>query len=356
MEKLRWRPQQAAWKDNMGAGKGGKSSKALRLMLFASMALLLAAGSLHAAGPSLEYFWLALLIPTFIVAVAYMASYAFNTPSLRAILQDELVQILATGAVALTLLGTQAVVDQYVVATLQASGAAGSDINGVMDAASQKINDLAIGANAVLMNMQDVSVELGKQASKGVFCNFMGVGFSLSNCSPLNAYRGSLTASAFTTTVALSDAYAQSYLLSLARNYGFSVIIPLGLLLRCFKASRGAGGALIAIGFGFYTVFPAVILATDNLLHDGPAPGAPTLPIVGKCDPMETSVQKSLAEFTDYGDQLTDYGSAKALAYFVLVRVLFLSILNLIITLGFIRAFAHMIGSEIDVSALARIS
>jgi len=325
-------------------------------MLFASMALLLAAGSLHAAGPALDYFWLALLIPTFIVAIAYMASYAFGAPSLRAILQDELVQILATGAVALTLFGTQAAVDQYVVATLQASGAAGSDINGVMDAAAAKIGDLAAGTNGVLQNMQDVSMELGKQASKGVFCNFMGVGFSLSNCSPFNAYRGSLTASAFTTTVALSDTYAQSYILSLARNFGFTVIIPLGLLLRCFKASRGAGGALIAIGFGFYTVYPAVILATDNLLHDGPAPGAPTLPIVGKCDPMETSVSKSLSEFTDYGSQLTDYGNAKALAYFVLVRVLFLSILNLIVTLGFIRAFAHMIGSEIDVSALARIS
>ena len=329
------------------------------LLLFASIALAAAGGTLHAAtaSPNYTYFWLALLIPTFIVAIAYMASYAFSAPSLRAILQDELLQILATGAVALTLVGTQAVVDEYVVATLQASGAAGTNINGVMDAASAKINTLATSTGAVLQNMQDVSMALGKEASKGVFCNFMGVGFSLSNCSPLNAYRGSLTAAAFTTTVALSDTYAQSYLLSLARNYGFTVLIPLGLLLRCFRASRGAGGALIAIGFGFYTIYPAVILATDNLLHGaGAPPAAPTLPTVGECDPMETSVATSLSEFTDYGDQLTDYTTTKALSYFVLVRVLFLSILNLIITLGFIRAFAHMIGSEIDVSALARIS
>jgi len=336
-----------------------KKSQPFRLLLFASLALALAGGALHAAtaSPNYAYFWMALLLPTFIVAIAYMASYAFGAPQLRAVLQDELLQILATGAVALTLVGTQAVVDEYVVATLQASGAAGSGINGVMDAAAQKINDLAAGTSGALSNMQDVSMALGKEASKGVFCNFMGVGFSLSNCSPLNAYRGSLTASAFTATVALSDTYAQSYILSLARSYGFTVIIPLGLLLRCFRASRGAGGALIAIGFGFYTVYPAVILATDNLLHGpGAPPGAPTLPTVGTCDPMETSVSKSLSEFTDYGDQLTDYTATKAMAYFVLVRVLFLSILNLIITLGFIRAFAHMIGSDIDVSGLARIS
>ena len=345
-------------KDDMTAGKTKKTASIFRFLLFASIALALSGGALHAAtaSPNYTYFWLALLIPTAIVAIAYMASYAFSMPQLRAILQDELLQILATGAVALTLVGTQLVVDQYVVATLQASGATGSDITGVMDAASLKINSLANNTTAVLQNMQDVSMALGKEASKGVFCNFMGVGFSLSNCSPFNAYRGSLTASAFTTTVALSDTYAQSYILSLARSYGFTLLIPLGLLLRCFRASRGAGGALIAIGFGFYTVYPAVILATDNLLHNGTPPGAPALPLVGTCDPLETQVSTSLSEFTDYGDSLTDYAAAKALAYFVLVRVLFLSILNLIITLGFIRAFAHRIGSEIDVSALARIS
>jgi len=335
------------------------ASRALRLLLFASLAFFASFGVLHAAtaSPSLDYFWLALLIPIFIVAIGYMASYAFNTPSLRAVLQDELLQILATGAIALTLVGTQMVVDEYVVATLQASGAAGSNINGVMDAAAAKLSALGAGAGSALQKMQDVSMELGKQASKGVFCNFLGVGFSLSNCSPFNAYRGSLTAAAFTTTVALSDTYAQSYLLSLARAYGFTVLIPLGLLLRCFKLSRAAGGALIAVGFGFYTVYPAVILATDNLLHGSGAPaGPPDLPIVGSCNPMETSVSKSLAEFTDYGDQLTAYATMKAMAYFVLVRVLFLSILNLIITLGFISMFAKMIGSEIDVSALARIS
>jgi len=330
-----------------------------RMLLFASLALALAGGALHAAAaaPNYAYFWLALLIPISIVAAAYMASYAFGAPQLRAVLQDELLQILATGAVALTLVGTQMVVDEYVVATLQASGAAAGGIEDAMDAASQKLSELAAGTNAVLENMRVVSQELGKEASKGVFCNFMGVGFSLSNCSPFNAYRGTLTAAAFTTTVALSDTYAQSFLLSLARSYGFTVLIPLGLLLRCFRASRGAGGALIAIGFGFYTVYPAVILATDNLLHgSGAHPAAPQIPVVGKCNPMETSVAASLSQFTSYGDQLTDYASIKALSYFVLVRVLFLSVLNLIITLGFIRAFAQMIGSDIDVSSLARIS
>jgi len=342
----------------------GKKLSAGRMLLFAGfLALLLA--SVYFAGQTANppaavnynYYALALAIPFAIVAIAYMASYAFNVPSLRAILQDELLQILATGAIALTLVGTQLAVDQYVVATLNASGATGNDIGSVMDAAADKVADLETATKGVLTNFQEVSSILGTEASKGVFCNFMGVGFSLNNCSPLNAYRGSLTAAAFTTTIAMSDTYAQDFILSFARNYAFSVIIPLGLLLRCFKVSRAAGGSLIAIGFGFYTVYPAVLLATDNLLHGtAGSPATPYMPLPGTCDPKQGSVSVALSEFKDYGSQLTNFQLERGVAYTVLVRVLFLSILNLIITLTFIRAFAHIIGSDIDVSSLARIS
>ena len=355
----------------MSKKPGSRTGGAARLLAFSFIALATAAGALWAAqdpggnnananAASLAYFLPALLIPLAIVAIAYMASYAFNTPPLRAILQDELLQILATGAIALTLVGTQAVVDQYAVATLQASGSGGNGISGALDAAAAKIAGLEAKASGILTDMNGVTNTLGTEASKGVYCNFMGVGFSLNNCSPLNAYRGSLTAAAFTTTVALSDTYAQDFLLSLARAYAFSILIPLGLILRCFKASRAAGGALIAIGFGFYTVYPVVILATDNLLHGdqaaSPMPQDSAIPRVGTCDPQEPKVDNARSDFISYGEQLTSYNLLYGISYQMLVRILFMSILNLIITLSFIRAFAHMIGSEIDVSSLARIS
>ena len=337
----------------------GKNGTLLPSILFIALALAALAGGLHAYNASAStynYFWLALLIPIAVVAVAYMASYAFNTPPLRAILQDEMLQIIATGAVALTLVGTQVVVDQYVAATLQASGAAAGGIDSAMGAAAQKISMLEGLASSRLANMQDVSNILGQEASRGVYCNFMGVGFSLNNCSPFNAYRGSLTAAAFSNTVALADTYAQGFILSLARAYAFSILIPVGLLLRCFKASRAAGGSLIAIGFGFYTIYPAVILATDNLLHGASMPPSPAIPTVDKCDPQDAKVSNALTQFTNYGEKLTDYDMIYGIAYQVMVRVLFLSVLNLIITLTFIRTFAHMIGSDIDVSSLARLS
>lgn len=337
-------------------GSGALLAIALALLFLPSLAFAASTPPPAMQAPTYTYFWLALLIPIAVVAIAYMGSYAFNAPALRAVLQDELLQILATGAVALTLVGTQAVVDEYMVKTMNVAEAGAVEINGAMDAAAAKITELEGIGLSLLSNMEDVSNTLGMEASRGVFCNFMGTGFSLSNCSPLNAYRGSLTAAAFTTTVAISDTYAQDFILSLARNYAFTLIIPMGLLLRCFKASRAAGGALIAIGFGFYTVYPVVILLTDNLLHGTDMPPHPSIPITGECDPREPKVTNSLTNFTEYGEQLTNYDLIFGMAYQVLVRILFLSVLNLIITLSFIRTFAHMIGSDIDVSSLARIS
>ena len=279
--------------------------------------------------------------------------------AVRAILRDELLQVMATGVVALSLLGIQVALDNvYLPALLQATyEVPPTPLPGsMMEAANGKISSLAGTTNSVLADMSRTSIDIGREASKGVFCNFLGVGYTLVNCSPLNAFRGSLTAAAFTTSVALADTFAQQFLLSLAANYAFSLIIPLGLFLRCFKISRAAGGALIAFGFGFYTVYPAVIMSTENLLH-GTSTSVPSdIPSPKTCDPMESEVAVSLQQFNDYSGQITDFDLTESIAYFVLVRVLFLSILNLIITLGFIRALAHVIGSDIDISALARIS
>ncbi len=329
-------------------------------LLFASLALVLlscltnAAQAVSQPTADTSYFVLALGAAIAVLALAYMASYVFSLPHIRPIINSELVQVLATGLIAFALVGTQLGVDQYLTDILAATGDTSS--SSMMQVAQAQIASLAGTTEGVIRNLGDASLKIGKEASKGVFCNFLGVGFSVVNCSPFNAFRGSLTSAAFTTSVALADTYAQMFLLSLASSYAFSFLIPLGLFFRCFKISRSAGGALIAIGFGFYTAYPTVIVATNNLLHDVNAPTVQSIPDPPICEPKETNVAISRWRFTDYADKLRDFDLAEGLTYWVMVRVLFLSILNLIITLGFIRAFAHVIGSEIDVSTLARIS
>lgn len=313
---------------------------------------------------------LAVVIAFAILGLAYMASYVFGMASLRAIVQDEVLQVIATGAIALALLGVNGAVDVYMVDMLKATNAtvtctdptnASTCDKSMMGEANSVLAGLQSQAGGLLLNIGDVSTEIGKEASRGVFCNFLGVGYTLVNCSQLNAFRGGMTTAAFATSTALADTYAQQFLLSLARAFAFTFLLPIGLFLRCFKISRQAGGALIAIGFGFYTAYPAVIVATDRLLHGSSPPTPYTIRNFesvagGVCDPMQVSVQNSYGKYNRYAIYISEFQLTENLAYFSLVRVLFTSILSLIITLGFIRALAHIIGSEIDVSALARIS
>lgn len=281
--------------------------------------------------------------------------------AIRAVIKDEILQLLATGVVALLLIGMVAVLDGYLTAILVGTNApltcGSASCTTMMCQAQCTLSNLSSSTAGLIEWMGYVSGRIGMESSRGVFCNFLGVGYTLVNCSPLNAFRGSITSGSFAATVALADTNAQQFLLSLAQSYAFTFLVPIGLFLRCFKVSRSAGGALIAVGFGFYAVYPTVIVTTDRVLHgqSGPPAWSP-VPAPGFCNPLERSSAVALQHVKDYAGQITDYGLTQNLTYFVLVRVLFLSILNLIITLGFIRAFAHLIGSEIDVSALARIS
>ncbi|MEM4633592.1 MAG: hypothetical protein QW275_00370 [Candidatus Anstonellaceae archaeon] len=305
-----------------------------------------------------------------IISLAFMASYIFNLPHIRPIIQDELLQVLATGAILLGIVGVNSFVDAYVANTIgAAANREFANVQSAMDAAKATLVGLEGKAKFLYEEYSKTSMSLGKEGSKGVFCSFLGVGFSLVNCSPFNAFRGSVTTAAFAATGALADVYAQQYLLSLARNLSFTFFIPLGLLLRCFKFSRAAGGALIAIGFGFYTVYPIMIVSTNEMLHgsnhptpsemqkyeyeDGPRTYFTYSP---ECDPSETDSQRAKDDVVLFAFNLTDYDRIENMAYIILVRIIFSSILVLIVTLAFIRAFAHILGSDIDVTALARIS
>jgi len=308
---------------------------------------------------------LPLLAAISILALAYMASAIFGLHHWVPIIGDEIVQVLATGIVALLLIGSQSIVDGYLSSALGAIDplAAG----GINAYASGLLSSLQ--ADAPFSQVQAASIEIGQQASRGIYCSMMGVGFTLSNCGQLNAFRGSLTAAGFTALAGMLDIYAQQAILSFAARYAFTLVIPLGLFFRCFKMSRPAGGALIAIGFGFYSAYPLAIAGSTKLLTgmseplmlEPPLSAVPKLsdaqdPVPKVCDPYETDSSIPRKQFNEYAASLTSPEVAQGLTYFVIVKVVFLSILSLILTLGFIREIAKLLGSEIDVSSLARIT
>ncbi len=298
----------------------------------------------------------AILSALLLIALGFMATYVFQVPQIRTMLQDELAQVIASGAILLLIAGIAAEVDGSLVPIISGAGNADyTGIGGAIGAASAAIGNMQSIASAAYDNAHQTSLDIGREGSKSMFCTFLGAGFSLNNCGQLNAFRGGVTTMAFVSSAALADAYAQQSLLSFMHQAAFNFFIPIGLFFRCFKASRSAGGALIAIGFGFYTVYPIMTVAMDNL-HKSIVPSLRSLPHVSECDPEETDNDFARAYIQGYADRMSDFGMVENITYDLIVRIIFSSAFNLMVTLAFIRAFSKMIGSEIDVSSLARIS
>ncbi len=343
----------------------------MHTLALACLALSLLASLAFATSPTLPANWnyiaLALLSALMVLALAYMASYVFSMPQLRAIVQDEVFQVIATGAVAILLVGFAVMVDDYL--SVIAIGAGVTDYGpspDMMTVANGILGGLigsTVGTDSstpttIVGGLSSAIQFTSNQGSKSGFCNFLGIGYVLGNCAAYNSFAGALTTPLIVAYLSLADLYAQMFLLSLAQAYGFTLLIPLGLFLRCFKFTRGAGGALIAIGFGFATVYPTVIVAMNYALVTSHSPQLGNLsgPGAPECDQTASDVGVVLGTFEAYEANLVNFSTVETTAYILLVEVIFMSILNMIITLGFIRMLAHAIGSDIDVSALARIS
>ena len=328
------------------------------ILLSAALFSVLLSNAASAAGINVVYSFGAISAGIALIALGYMATYIFHMPQIRAMLQDELVQVGASGAMLLIIAGVALEVDGYVVSAMKAADPTGvyTDMASALDSANATVAANIQMASAVYDAAHSTSLAIGSEGSKNLFCTFLGVGYSLNNCSPINAFRGSLTTAGFVASAALSDLFAQQALISLARNLAFTFFIPLGLFLRCFKASRRAGGALIAIGFGFYTAYPVATVATEKMLQANVALPNPIMPTVPSCDPSETDNNIARGYIQNYATSLSNFGNTESIVYNLVVRVVFASAFNLLVTLAFIRAFSQMIGSDIDVSSLARIS
>ena len=106
--------------------------------------------------PVLEpiYFVYALLAALATLALAYMASKAFSMPQLAAIVSDELIQVLATGAIAFMLLGLQTLVDDHLAGMLTTSYWGETQPDSMMEASVETLDHLSASASTILNRLK----------------------------------------------------------------------------------------------------------------------------------------------------------------------------------------------------------
>lgn len=138
----------------------------------------------------------------------------------------------------------------------------------------------------------------------------------------------------------------------------FSIVLPLGLILRSFPYTRGAGAAMIAITFGFTIFLPIFYLIIEDIgyhfyqkdvcsIHP---PSISFFQLVG----MGIKIAQNGAIST-----LQDYfgvgGDFESLTTVLIIQATILPFIAYLVVLNIIKRLAEILGGEIDFSTLVRL-
>ncbi len=151
-------------------------------------------------------------------------------------------------------------------------------------------------------------------------------------------------------TVLLVGLNAQSFLVLYVKNTMLTMFIPLGILLRAFHFTRGAGALFISLGIGLYFLFPVFFVLLDPgfvKIDAAPNMGGAQVVSQGLCYPtlsaavslMTTNNQASPTvslSFARLRDQLSQ-------AY---IGLMLHPLVALFLTLAFVRYMMTLLGGD----------
>ena len=311
---------------------------------------------------------IALGIGVILVALAYAVGMAFSLNELMAVAKEELFQVLAVGVMLAVFIGSNNLLNSISVIfadntspTLQ--GAALNSLNSIL---KDDTNLLGVVAN--------YDLESSKEAAKSSQCNLIKGGYSVSGCGGFGMLAAPISLAGSSLGFAISEAAAMKRLVELANFLALPLLLPVGIILRTFKITRGAGGLLMAVAISMHVMLPLGVIFNEMLgatfLADPvSAPYKGTIKNVEfSCDPQDTgsfpltdvkaafdsdalkntNEYKAIQSYNDLRANLRKY------LYSVIIRSSIGPMLALTLFITSIRSLSSLLGAEVDVTSIAR--
>ncbi len=312
--------------------------------------------------------FIAAFIALMVLIMLYMFSYLADSREMRLLATKELYQVI----VALFFIAVFSVVEittTELIATPLAESFTADDagITNLIEAAIMVSDGMASYFWEYTQTITtDVTMQLGSLASLSGTCSFLGTSFTYPGCIGIQVPYTSMSLATTAMVSALLVQNSQTMLLILTKTFLFPVLLPLGIFLRTFQFTRGAGGFLMAIGVAFYFIYPLSVIATKGML-DAVEMRDPVIPYIdaptqdydagswdvsGDCNPFDMDPSYTQNQV----DNVLDDDFIDPLLFYYIVGGLFTTMLNLMITLSAVRGLASIFGAEVDISGLARIS
>lgn len=146
--------------------------------------------------------------------------------------------------------------------------------------------------------------------------------------------------------------YVQYRFLDLIEVMMMPLFLPIGIVLRTFPPTRGAGGLMMAVALGFYFVFP---MSYVFIYASAPDSGGLCLDIKDETVPTSDACYTNLADiYVQRGIVKTNQGAMEGLAEKIsaaaagfLFHALFYPLVCLIVTFTFIRQVSAILGADL---------
>ncbi len=299
---------------------------------------------------------MAIIISMTLLAAVFAVGMGIENETLKALSKDEFYQLIVLALLMVILLGTDGILD-----AISQSSALTQGQPTIQDAAIVSLDDTYQNLSKCLNTISGTDNSIAIEASKGCSCQLTGGGYSVSACGGFPMLSTPFSMSGSIVGYAIAEVASAKKIITLTKDFALVLFLPLGIILRTFRFSRGAGGFLIAFGISAYILMPAGIIFVDMLneqfMSDEGAgyrdeysnPGGID---VKKCDPCETA-------FGSNSDKAVDaYGNLRAnlkkYLYIILLKATLGPAVALLLFAGGLKALSGLFGAEVDVSAITR--
>lgn len=338
------------------------------------VALLLDFGNQSSSAIGVEQNWkslslIGLLVSFFLLVVAYLIGKSLDSPQLIARAKTDMVQL----AVTAIMLGVLYSILLFI-CSIDASQF-GFNFTSFFDGARMYLEySRASALNAYLKCTNAMMIITGLSTFNINNPNFIDLGAFLHIGVYFKPFAGyGITIGAlnwFASLVQLSYSLTTGFIVVLdaIQLYFLNLLLPAGVVMRCFSPTRDFGGVLIAISVGLFLFYP-LLFSFSYMIIGQPDPNV-GLPDMDWESEINSAVVKAVALSTvPLGSLITIYTSlfgrggeaidrlngAYEATGGVILYVFILPAINWIILAAIVRELSKALGQEVDISGLARM-
>jgi len=315
--------------------------------------------------------FIGLLLSAAFVSIIYMIGKAIDAPGLMARAKTDLIQVAVTGIALVFLYG--------ILSSLCAIDAKefGFGFSSFFDGANKYFEYSRAYALKTYLEATNSIMEISALTSFRINSpNFIDLGTFFKLGVYIQPYAGyGVTIGAinwFASLVLLSYSLITGFMvvLNAIQTYFLNLLLPAGVVLRCFSPTRDFGGILIAISIGLFVFYPLLFSFSYMMISKGgelSPPGLPNMDWEGKINwavsraiivssiPLGSAVQL-IGQLSTGGNLATDsllnaYEDVGPAILFIYI----LPAINWIILAAIVRELSKVLGQEVDISGLARM-